>query len=125
MRILLDTHLYLWWLSDHPSLSQEARIRIAEADHIYISSASIWELAIKASLGKIVIDVDECVARISLEHFIELPVRARHAAAVRELPLHHNDPFDRLLVAQAICEPFRLLTHDVQLAPYSDLIDIV
>ena len=125
MRILLDTHIFLWWLSDDKRLSLRARKDIVEATHVYVSSAVIWELAIKATCRKLPVDVDECVARIHQDHMIELPITARHAAAVHELPLHHTDPFDRLLIAQAICEPLRLLTHDRQMAAYSDLVDLV
>lgn len=125
MRILLDTHIYLWWMSDDKRLSTTARQKIANAHEVYISSASIWELAIKVSLGKLAIDIDECVSRIRQEYFIELPVAAKHAATVRALPQLHGDPFDRMLVAQAICEPLHLLTHDTRLAPYSNLVDIV
>lgn len=125
MRILLDTHLYLWWLQDHPNLSAVARARIIEAAEVYVSSASIWEAAIKASLGKLDADVEELLAEIEGSGFRELQISARHAATVRSLPDLHNDPFDRLLIAQAICEPLRLLTHDGKLQAYSQLVDLV
>jgi len=125
MRILLDTHLYLWWLQDHPHLSAEARARILDATEVYVSSASIWEAAIKAGLGKLNADVEELVREIERCGFCELQISARHAAAVRSLPSIHNDPFDRLLIAQAISEPLRLLTHDSKLKDYSPLVEIV
>jgi PIN domain nuclease of toxin-antitoxin system len=125
MRILLDTPIYLWWLEDHPKLSAEARTLIGEAAEVYVSSASIWEASIKAGIGKLDVDVDALVAEIAGSGFIELQVSARHAAAVRGLADIHNDPFDRILVAQAICEPFRFLTHDAKLKGYSQLVEIV
>jgi PIN domain nuclease of toxin-antitoxin system len=125
MRILLDTHLYLWWLQDHPHLSQAARARIMAATDVYVSSASIWEAAIKAGIGKLDADIDQLVAEIDHSGFRELPVSARHAAMVTRLPDLHRDPFDRILVAQALCEPLRLLTPDNGLSGYSELVELV
>jgi PIN domain nuclease of toxin-antitoxin system len=125
MRILLDTHVYLWWLQDHPKLSTEARTLISDATEVYVSSASIWEASIKAGIGKLDVDVEGLVAEIAGSGFSELQVSARHAAAVRGLPDIHNDPFDRMLIAQAICEPLRFLTHDGKLKGYSQLVEIV
>lgn len=125
MRILLDTHVYLWWLEDHPKLSSEARTLIGDATEVYVSSASIWEASIKAGIGKLDVDVDALVAEIARSGFSELQVSARHAAAVRGLLNIHNDPFDRILIAQAICEPLRFLTHDGKLKGYSELVEIV
>ena len=125
MRILLDTHIYLWWLEDHPKLSTEARTLIGDATEVYVSSASIWEASIKAGIGKLDVDVDALVAEIAGSGFSELQISARHAAAVRGLADIHNDPFDRLLIAQAICEPLRFLTHDGKLKAYSQLVEIV
>lgn len=125
MRLLLDTHIYLWWLEDHPKLSEQTKGKIANAEEIYVSSASIWEASIKAGIGKLDVDVAELVIQIKASGFQELPITARHAATVRTLPALHNDPFDRLLVAQAICEPLRFLTHDNKLTGYSELVDIV
>lgn len=125
MRILLDTHVYLWWLQDHPKLSPEARSRIINATDVYISSASIWEAAIKAGIGKLAVDVGALVEEIERNGFRELPISARHAAAVRALPALHNDPFDRILVAQAMSEPLRFLTHDETLKAYSELVTMV
>ena len=98
---------------------------IESADEVYVSAASLWEVAIKARLGKIEADPDELVAAIELSGFIELPVRASHAAAVARLAMHHTDPFDRLLVAQAVAEPLKLVTADAVLARYSDLVVLV
>jgi PIN domain nuclease of toxin-antitoxin system len=125
MRIMLDTHVYLWWLQDHPKLSTEARTLIGDATEVYVSSASIWEASIKAGIGKLDVDVEALVAEIACSGFSELQVSARHVLAVRGLPDIHNDPFDRILIAQAICEPLRFLTHDGKLKGYSQLVEIV
>ena len=125
MRILLDTHIYLWWLQDHPHLSPAARARIMAAHEVYVSSASIWEASIKAGLGKLDADIDQLVAEIAHSGFQELSVSARHAAMVTRLPDLHRDPFDRILVAQALCEPLRLLTANGILTRYSELVEAV
>jgi len=122
MRLLLDTHIFLWAVSGSPLLKPAIRRTIESADQVYVSAASIWEVAIKARLGKIEADPGELAAAIEASGFIELPVRAAHAAAVARLALHHADPFDRLLVAQAMTEPLRFLTADAVLAQYSELV---
>ena len=122
MRLLLDTHALLWLMDDDPRLNRRARTLIDSAAEVHISSASIWEIAIKARLGKIEEDPEEIVERMEEAGLRELPISARHAAASGKLPLLHRDPFDRLLVAQAITEPMRLLTADAQLSAYSELV---
>ena len=125
MRLLLDTHIFLWAVAGNPLLKPAVRRVIESADQVYVSAASIWEVAIKARLGKIEVDPDELVTAIEASGFIELPVRAAHAAGVAKLALHHSDPFDRLLVAQALAEPLKLLTADAVLAKYSDIVLLV
>jgi len=125
MRILLDTHVYLWWLQDHPNLSSTARERITAATDVYVSSASIWEACIKVGIGKLEVDIDQLVAEIEHSGFRELAVSARHAAMVTRLPDIHCDPFERILVAQALCEPLRLLTADSILCGYSELVQAI
>lgn len=125
MRLLLDTHVYLWWLQDHPKLSKEGRTQITAASEVFVSSASIWEATIKAGIGKLEVDVNKLVAEIVGSGFQELPISARHAAMVARLPDIHRDPFDRILVAQALCEPLRLLTVDVILKGYSELVEVI
>jgi PIN domain nuclease of toxin-antitoxin system len=125
MRLLLDTHIFLWAVSGSPLLRAPARRLIESADEVYVSAASIWEIAIKARLGKIEADPHELTAAIEPSGFLELPVRAAHAAGVKQLELHHSDPFDRLLIAQALSEPLKLLTVDEILAKYSDLVVVV
>jgi len=122
MRLLLDTHIFLWAVAGDPLLKPETRRFIESADEVYVSAASIWEIAIKARLGRIAADPDALLAAIEASGFLELPVRAGHAAGVAKLPPHHNDPFDRLLVAQAIAEPLKLLTADAALRQYSDVV---
>ncbi len=125
MQLLLDTHVYLWWLQDDAKLSPKARALIIAATEVHISSASIWEASIKAGIGKLDIDADALVSEIVNNGFKELPITAKHAAAVRYLPDVHRDLFDRILIAQAMCEPLRFLTADSMLKSYSDLVEIV
>lgn len=125
MRLLLDTHLFLWAVTDSRKLKAAARKQMLAADQIYVSAASIWEIAIKARLGKIKGDPQRLALAIAGSGFIELPVSARHAARVVQLPLHHHDPFDRLLVAQSLSEPLLLLTADGALARYGELVKVV
>ncbi len=98
---------------------------ILSATEILVSSASIWEAGIKAGLGKLDADVDALVLAISGSGFVELPISALHAARVHRLPAIHRDPFDRLLIAQALTEPLRLLTADPVLREYSELVEVV
>ena len=122
MRLLLDTHVLLWTASQSPRLNAQARKLLDRADAIYVSSASIWEIAIKVRLGKVKVDLDGVIEFIEASGFKELPVLMRHAIGVAKLPLLHGDPFDRLLVAQAIFETLRLVTADESLTGYSELV---
>jgi PIN domain nuclease of toxin-antitoxin system len=123
--MLLDTHLYLWYLADSPNLTAEIREAIAEADEVFVSAVSIWEAAIKIGLGKLDAQISDIVQGIKASGFLELPVRATDASMVASLPPIHKDPFDRMLVAQAISGPFRLLTADAMIAKYSDVVQLV
>lgn len=96
-----------------------ARRTIEGADRVYVSAASLWEVAIKAGLGKTDADPGALIASIDDSGFVELPVTAAHAAAVADLPAHHVDPFNRLLIAQALAEPLKLPTADAMLSRYS------
>ncbi|MEO7206868.1 MAG: type II toxin-antitoxin system VapC family toxin [Steroidobacteraceae bacterium] len=125
MRLLLDTHIFLWAVMGDSALKAPVRRVIEEADEVYVSVASIWEIAIKVRLGKIEADVDALVDEIAQVGFRDLPIRLRHAAGVAKLPLYHADPFDRLLIAQAIAEPLKLLTVDKPLAQYSEMVLVV
>ena len=125
MRLLLDTHVFLWSIMGSKRLTGAARSAISSAEAVYVSAASIWEIAIKARLGKIDGDPVDCVNAIAASGFVELPVSAMHAATVSKLDLHHADPFDRMLVAQAVTEPLGLLTADPMLVPYSELVQLI
>lgn len=125
MRLLLDTHVFLWAVTGSRLLNADVRRMIEAAEEVYVSAASIWEVAIKARLGKIEADPFELAAAIEASGFLELPVKAVHAAGVARLELHHNDPFDRLLIAQALTEPLKLVTADDVLAQYSDVVLVI
>ena len=128
MRILLDTHIALWALSNHVRLSPMARRYLVDpANEIHVSAASVWEIAIKHGKNPAVmpIDPDDAIAAFAESGFRMLEISALHAAATRRLPLLHQDPFDRLLLAQAISEPMTFLTADHVLEAYSDLVVMV
>ena len=125
MRLLLDTQVFLWSVTASRQLKAEARAYLAAASAVYVSAASIWEIAIKSQLGKVDGDPAALAAAIQASGFQELPVSAGHAAAVAKLPVHHTDPFDRLLLAQAFTEPLRLVTADRTLAAYGGAIEVL
>ena len=125
MRLLLDTQAFLWFLDDSRKLTRQAREKIDTSDEVFVSAASIWEATIKASIGKLEVQIDKLVAGIEESGFEELPVRAVHAARVSTLRPLHRDPFDRLLIAQAMEEPMRLLTADRLLTGYSELVSLI
>lgn len=128
MRILLDTHILLWALVEPMKLPAKARALLEDdANSVLFSAASIWEIAIKAQAGRVDFPVSPDKIAVAAEKtgFSELPVSAKHAAAVCALPLHHRDPFDRILVAQAMAEPARLLTVDSALGRYSELVEML
>ena len=118
IRLLLDTHALLWWLAGDEALSPDAHDAIADPDHLpLVSAASIWEVAIKRSLGKLSIEADLLDA-VEAEGFEWLPVAPRHAWRTSVLPHRHRDPFDRLLVAQALSEGVPVVTRDQRFAAY-------
>lgn len=125
MRLLLDTHVFLWWAKGDRRLSKSSLQKIKQADEVYMSSASIWEIAIKMGLGKIAGDIDAVLEEVHNSHFLELPITNLHAAAILELPDIHRDPFDRILLAQAISEPLVFLTADPKLQKYSELVELI
>jgi PIN domain nuclease of toxin-antitoxin system len=124
VRVLLDTHLLLWALGS-PSRLPAAAQRVIRESEVFVSAASIWEISIKAGLGKLTADPAEVLAALEPAGFRSLPIVGEHAARVASLPPIHRDPFDRLLIAQAITEPMRLLTNDTALAAYGDTVTIV
>jgi PIN domain nuclease of toxin-antitoxin system len=125
VRLLLDTHVLLWVLADDAALSNTARAEIDRAEAVYASAASIWEISIKSALGKLKIDQRCLPDRLIEAGFLPLPVTWEHANAVRKLPNLHRDPFDRILIAQAITEPLRFMTADRALAGYSELVVLI
>lgn len=125
MKLLLDTHVLIWALTDDKRLSGSARELIQEErNQVHFSAASIWEIAIKHALSpkKVPVSSVELRSFCFEAGYREIAVDSAHAVAVSELPLHHKDPFDRMLVAQALSEPLCLLTHDPVVCKYSDTI---
>ncbi len=117
-RLLLDTHVLLWWLGDDRKLKAPIRALLAAPENlVFVSAASIWELRIKEGLGKVDLPPDfEDV--LGAQSFEQLSVTAAHAHALRGLPLHHRDPFDRMLVAQATLEGLTIVSHDDAMRAY-------
>lgn len=119
MRLLLDTHVLLWWLVDDRRLKDPERRAIADADAlVYVSAATVWEIAIKKGLGRLDVDTEVLEREMEAGAIVELPVRWRHAKGTTALPRHHEDPFDRLLVAQAQAEGLVLVSYDVVFREY-------
>ena len=116
-RLLLDTHVFLWWRGEPARLSAEVRSSIATADIVFVSAASAWEAAIKAALGRLELP-DTIEAGVLASGFEKLLITFAHAEQAAGLPPHHRDPFDRMLVAQACAEGLTLVTHDRLLEPY-------
>ena len=119
MRCLLDTHVLLWWIEDNPKLKKRLRAIIADPNtEIAVSAATIWEAAIKRALGKLRFETAVLLDSLDRGGIRVLPITAEHALAAGDLPRHHDDPFDRMLVAQAIAEGFTLITSDRWLGSY-------
>lgn len=119
MRLLLDTHAFVWWLTDDRRLGAEARQRIAdERALVHVSAAVLWEIAIKSALGKLDVGSADLVAEIPANGFLELPMSGAHATAAGALPRHHEDPFDRMLIAQARLERLVIVTRNPVFSRY-------
>jgi PIN domain nuclease of toxin-antitoxin system len=122
LNFLIDTHCWLWWLSEPERLNPTARRQIANRRNaVFFSAASAWEIAIKASLGKLRLPepaTDYIPSRVSGQGMIPLPINQRHALHLEGMPLHHRDPFDRILIAQAQIEGLPVLTADLQFRSY-------
>ena len=125
MNLLLDTHVALWAITDSPRLTAQARelIELPRAT-VWVSAATVWEIAIKHSLGRgdMPVSGQEALGYFRQSGYRLLAIEPEHAAAAEPLPAHHADPFDRILVAQALTEPMRLLTHNATVARYLDTI---
>jgi PIN domain nuclease of toxin-antitoxin system len=122
MRLLVDTQIVYWVHYDPEKLPLAARRYMDDAAAVYVSAASVWEIAIKGKLGKLKANPDELIDLLHATGMRELPVYSRHTLLIAKLPLLHTDPFDRLLIAQAMSEPLRLLTTDSRLRQYSELV---
>lgn len=119
MRLLLDTHILLWWVTGDRRLSKAIAHALETPDNdVAVSAASLWEIAIKRALGRIDVDLDELISAIAADGFSELPVRFAHTLEIQSLPRHHEDPFDRLLIAQSLVEGRRLVTTDQLVLAY-------
>ena len=126
MKLLLDTHILLWWLNDDEKLPEKAHQMISHADNaIYVSHISLWEIQIKVLAGKLHADLKAIIEQLPVNNFQELPSGVDHIIALSQLPSYHQDPFDRMLIAQAISEPLHLLTHDKNVSLYSESIILV
>ena len=118
MRLLLDTHVLLWALTDDPHLTADVRDLIIDGTvEVFVSAASAWEITIKQGLGKLRAP-DDLPAQLVAARFEALPISVEHAVAVLDLPDHHRDPFDRMLIAQATVEALTIVTHDAQIGRY-------
>jgi PIN domain nuclease of toxin-antitoxin system len=118
LRILLDTHVFIWWDDESAALTETLREAIADsANEIFVSAASVWEIAIKRRRGRIAFarGIKESIDRNGFHHLAIGPAHAEHAGG---LPLHHRDPFDRMLVAQSVLEGMALATQDAAMRPY-------
>ena len=122
MKYLLDTHIFIWWTLDHPKLSGSAKATISDTDNlIYVSSASTWEIAIKSSVGKLSLpESPEIFVRkqLDMNDFNVLDITVGHSLGILELPMHHKDPFDRILIAQAKYEDMIIITEDPLIKQY-------
>jgi PIN domain nuclease of toxin-antitoxin system len=117
MRLLLDTHVFLWWLANDPVAPEAAEAIADPANDVWVSAATIWEMAIKRAAGRLEFDADP-IEEAEATGFSLLDIEARHAARAGGLPPHHRDPFDRMLVAQAQIEQMALVTRDRVAAAY-------
>ena len=126
MSYLIDTHILLWWFENSSKITKQVKKIIENPDHqIFVSSVSVWEIVIKCSLKKLEAP-DNLIEMIHNHSFDELPVRFQHAKSLEKLPKHHNDPFDRLLIAQCLAENLTFISADSQIKKYKniDLIQI-
>jgi len=122
MKVLIDTHTFLWWNTGDPLLSVHAKEIIADGrNEVYLSAASVWEIVIKTAKARLILPeapAQYISKRMSLYRFKSMPIQISHAAHVYELPPHHNDPFDRMLIAQSRLESMPLVTRDEEIQRY-------
>ena len=117
MKLLVDTHVVIWWLADDPTLAEDVKTQLDHEPEVFLSAATVWEVAIKQAIGKLIEPAD-LPERIRDSGLRELPITAQHALTAARLPLLHRDPFDRMLIAQARCEDLTLVTRDPQILRY-------
>jgi PIN domain nuclease of toxin-antitoxin system len=118
MKLLLDTHILLWWLTQDRKLSPTETAIITDPDNlVFVSAATAWEIAVKKMIGKLEAP-DNLSAALAANNFLELPITIEHSQKFYHLPLHHHDPFDRIMVAQAMSEGITLMTRDIKIALY-------
>lgn len=122
MRLLLDTNALLWALANDRRINPVRELLLADENEVFVSSVSWWEIAIKVRIGKLDARVPELRTGARDSGFLELPLLGAHAEMLATMPRHHNDPFDHMLVAQAMAEPMRMITGDEVLSRYSPLI---
>lgn len=116
----MDTHAFLWWLEEDSKLGEEASRAIADPENtIFVSAVSLWEIAIKAKQGRLEAPLDILQSEIEVNDFVELPIHGVDALAAGALPLHHGDPFDRMLIAQAQLKGCSVLTRDRAFGAYN------
>jgi PIN domain nuclease of toxin-antitoxin system len=120
VRLLLDTHILIWWVTGNRKLSKSLHARIlSDENDVSVSAATFWEIAIKSRLGRIDIDLEDLRSAVRADGFIEIPVQIEHTLRLNMLPDLHRDPFDRLLIAQSIAEGHRLVTRDKAILAYA------
>lgn len=118
MKLLLDTHILLWWLTQDRKLSQTETKIITDPDNlVFVSAATAWEIAVKKMIGKLEAP-DDLPAALAANSFLELPITIEHSQKLYQLPLHHHDPFDRIMISQAMSEGLTLMTRDIKIALY-------
>jgi PIN domain nuclease of toxin-antitoxin system len=125
MMLLLDTQIVIWAALDVPKLPAAARQRIVKARTVYVSSVSLWEIGMKASVSKLNLSMNELETKLAASHAVPLVLTWSHAIRAYDVAPYHRDPFDRLLLAQAVTEPLHLLTTDESLGGYSSLVIVV
>lgn len=125
MRLLLDTHIVLWTLAGSPRIANVRDLILADETEVFVSVVSWWELATKIAIGKLDADLPTLRQTAKDSGFFELAVRGEHTEVLVKLPVLHRDPFDRMLVAQAMAEPMKLITADAILKKYTDLVMLI
>jgi len=122
MRILLDTNALLWALTNGPRIDPVRELLLDDGNEVFVSSVSWWEIAIKTRIGKLEASIPEIRIAAQASGFLELPLLGSHAEVLATIPRYHNDPFDHMLLAQAMAEPMRLITGDSILPQYTPLV---